>query len=144
MSVCLWWVFFLLYTYRSKLTFWICITKWHFNYSYVTLFFVANIDALCPLAITHVLKATNSWRIVCGCTSWVDLDLSMYAGFNPLTGVYMIIISVYTPNLSVELNIELSRSGSQFPTVMIGQTKARLFGSYAYLLHVDLWCSDVV
>ena len=108
MSVCLWWVFFLLYTYRSKLTFWICITKWHFNYSYVTLFFVANIDALCPLAITHVLKAANSWRVVCGCTSWVDLDLSMYVGFTPLTGVDMIIISVYTHNLSVELSIELS------------------------------------
>jgi len=100
--------YFSYYIHRSKLTFWICITKWHLNYSYITLFFVANIDSLCPLAITHVLKAANSWRIVCGSTSWVDLDLSMYVGFTPLTGVDMIIISVYTHNLSVELSIELS------------------------------------
>jgi len=32
----------------------------------------------------------------------------MYDGFTPLTGVDMIIISVYTHNLSVELSIELS------------------------------------
>ena len=51
------------------------------------LFFVANVDALCPLTIMHVLKPVNythevlfkkkqhSWRIVFGCTSWVNLDL---------------------------------------------------------------------
>ena len=147
MSVCLWWVFFLLYTYRSKLTFWICITKWHFNYSYVTLFFVANIDALCPLSITQVLKATNSWRIVCGCTSWVDLDLSMYAGFTPLTRVDMLIISVYTQSERCWIKYRtISRTVHNFYYCYYHDwmCKAGLSDSYAYLLHVDLWCSDLL
>jgi len=85
----------------SKLTFQICITKWHLNYSYVTLSFVANIDASYPLAIMHVLKPANSWRIVCGRTSWVDLILSMYAGFTRLTRVDMLIIKCIYPTWTI-------------------------------------------
>ena len=70
-----------------------------------------------------------------------------YAGFTLLTGVDMLIISVYTQPEQCWIKYRtISRTVHNFYYCYYHDwmCKAGLSDSYAYLLHVDLWCSDLL
>ena len=69
--------------HRSKLTFWISITKWHLNYSYVTLILCSKCWCIMPIDNHACSEASklHSWSSFQkkntheACTRWVNLDL---------------------------------------------------------------------